>query len=80
MDQNKTFPSVRTGGGVRLRIGAKSIGKIGRPGPGRPGRAILWQIGDRLMPPGDVEPGAPAGTDVSDMPFTTSIPFPMLTM
>lgn len=69
MDQNKTFPAVRTGGGVRTRIGAKSIGQIGRPGPGRPGRATFWQVGDRLNPPGDVDPGAAPDDGEYPAPF-----------
>jgi hypothetical protein len=42
MDNNKKlYPSARTGGGVRLRIGSRAPVKVGRPGPGRPGLTRL---------------------------------------
>jgi hypothetical protein len=49
MDNNKIYPFARSGLGVRPRTRATSIGRIGRPGPGRPGlsrlRPLLADLG-----------------------------------
>jgi hypothetical protein len=57
MDNNRTYPSVRSAGGVRSRAGRGSIGQIGRPGPGLPGLSRLRPRQPMSAPPGVAPPG-----------------------
>jgi hypothetical protein len=69
MDNNKLYPSARTGGGVRLRIGSNSPTKVGRPGPGRPGLTRFRPHDAELGGPGDV---APPPAPVAPRPLVVS--------
>jgi hypothetical protein len=71
MDNNKRlYPSVRTGGGVRPRIGSLPPVKVGRPGPGRPGLSRLRPHDADLG--GLDTPAAPPAATVAPRPLIVS--------
>jgi hypothetical protein len=71
VDNNKKlYPSTRSGGGVRLRIGSRSPVKVGRPGPGRPGLTRLRPHDADLGGTGDVAP--PPAAALAPRPLVVS--------